>query len=139
MFRLNFIILFLITFLISGIASSEQGKAKIILENGYYYTQLENGEKFQIIQQQEPWAYNKVFLSSDDTRFAEIRTSNWQKYIDFYEVDEKGKVDLIKTYRVPTDQSLSDFKWSSDSKKFYYSYLFSNYQKVQVEVDLEDR
>lgn len=76
--------------------------------------------------------------SPDGIRFAVIRMSNWQKYIDFYEVDEEGKVDLIKTYRVPTNQSLSDLKWSDDSKKFYYSYLFSNYQKVQVEVDLED-
>ena len=77
--------------------------------------------------------------SPDGSRFAVIRMSNWQKYIDFYEVDEKGEVDLIKTYRVPTDQPLSDFRWSDDSKKFYYSNLFSNYQKVQVEVDLEDK
>lgn len=77
--------------------------------------------------------------SPDGTRFAVIRMSNWQKYIDFYEVDEKGTVDLIKTYRVPTDQPISDFRWSDDSKKFYYSYLFSNYQKVQIEVDLEEK
>ncbi|MDP3025119.1 MAG: hypothetical protein Q8O10_06255 [candidate division Zixibacteria bacterium] len=65
MFKLNFIILFLFTFLISGIAYSEQGKVRIILENGYYYTQLENGSKFAIVKQNVK-ADNKWALSPDE-------------------------------------------------------------------------
>ncbi len=98
-----------------------------------------NEKKLLSLDYSDDQKFLNASWSPDGTRFAVLRMSNWQKYIDFYEVDEKGKVDLIKTYRVPTDQPISDFRWSDDSKKFYYSYLFSNYQKVQVEVDLEDK
>jgi|GEM_PF-5748442 len=107
--------------------------------SGFFGVVDTESKKLLLFDKTDSLKFSNASWSPDGTRFAVIRMSNWQKDIDFYEVDEEGKVDLIKSYRVPTDQPLSDFRWSEDSKKFYYSYLFSNYQKVQVEVDLEDK
>ncbi len=64
MAKIYYILLFLL--LTYGVVYSEQSNVKIVLENGYYYTQLENGERYQIVQQQEQWEYNKVILSPDE-------------------------------------------------------------------------
>jgi len=55
-----YILLFLL--LACGAGYSEQGKVGIILENGYYYTQLEDGSKFAIVKQNvksdNKWAHS---------------------------------------------------------------------------------
>jgi len=66
----------LVLFLAYGFGYSEQGRVKIILENGYYCTQLESGEKFQIVRQWEPQAPNKIVLSPDE-KYVAYTTNNF--------------------------------------------------------------
>jgi dipeptidyl aminopeptidase/acylaminoacyl peptidase len=77
--------------------------------------------------------------SPDGRLLAFFKIEERDEYIDFYEIDEKGGIDKIESYKVTTDRPISDFRWSSDSKKFYYSYLFTDYQKVETEIDLTDK
>jgi len=77
--------------------------------------------------------------SPDGSRLAILRINSWDKYIYFYEFTGPEKIELIKTFTVVTGEPLSDFRWSSDSNKFYFSYLNSDYQKVETEIDLTDK
>ncbi len=71
--KINYLLLSLI--FISGIAYPGESKVKIIQENGYYCTQLETGEKFQIVRQWEPQSPNTVVLSPD-LKYVAYTTSN---------------------------------------------------------------
>jgi hypothetical protein len=99
---------------------------------------LEN-KKLLLFNLSDSLKFSDPVWSPNGGRLALLRKNNWETYVDFYEVDEKGEMYQIKTYRVTTDRPISDFRWSDDSKKFYYFYPSANYQKVQVEVDVEDR
>src|SRR3990170_1715474 len=107
--------------------------------SGFFGVVDAENKKLLLFDKSDSLRFSDPAWSPDGRRLAMLRTSDWDRYFDFYEIDDKGEMNLIKTYRVETNRPLSDFRWSDDSKKFYYSYLFSNYQKVQVEVDLEDR
>lgn len=63
MAKISYIFFFL--FLACGAGYAEQGKVRIILKNGYYYTQLENGSNFAIVKQNVK-ADNKWALSPDE-------------------------------------------------------------------------
>lgn len=111
-----------------------------VVENRWFFGVFNmNGRKLVLFDYSDNQTFSNPLWSPDGRRLAIFRKSDWDRYFDFYEIDDKGEMNLIKTYRVETDRPLSDFRWSDDSKKFYYSYLFSNFQKVQVEVDLEGR
>ncbi|MCJ7458091.1 MAG: hypothetical protein MUP17_03765 [candidate division Zixibacteria bacterium] len=107
--------------------------------SGFFGVVDTENKKLLLFDKSNSLRFSAPTWSPDGKRLAVLRTSDWDRYFDFYEIDDKGEMNLIKTYRVETDRALSDFRWSDDSKKFYYSYLFSNYQKVQVEVELEDK
>ena len=107
--------------------------------SGFFGVVDTENKKLLLFDKSDSLRFSDPTWSPDSRRLAVLRTSDWDRYFDFYEIDDKGEMNLIKTYRVETDRALSDFRWSDDSKKFYYSYLFSNYQKVQVEVELEDK
>ncbi|HVP37487.1 MAG TPA: hypothetical protein VMT04_10865 [Terriglobales bacterium] len=77
--------------------------------------------------------------SPDGSRIAVIRLSNWQNYIDFYKIDEEGKVNLIRTKSLPGDGQVTDFKWSSDSNTVYFLYVSSGSQNVRYIIDVEDK
>lgn len=96
-------------------------------------------KKLLFLDYSEDQRFLNASWSPVGTRFAIIRLSNWQKYIDFYKINDKGKVDLIRTKSMSGNGQLSDFKWSNDSKTFYFSYLLSNSQKVPYIIDVEDR
>lgn len=96
---------------------SEQSNVKIVLENGYYYTQLENGERYQIVQQQEQWAYNKVILSPDEN-FVAYSTGNGLGFeqigrdIYFCKVDGSQRTFL---HRFETD--VDTLLWASSGER----------------------
>ncbi len=99
---------------------------------------LEN-RKLILFNYSDSLKFSNPSWSPDGRHLALLRKENREEYIDFYEVDEKGGIDKIESYKVTTDRLISDFRWSSDSKKFYFSYPSANYQKVETEIDLTDK
>ncbi len=83
--------------------------------------------------------FSNPIWSPNGSHLAILRANDSGKYINFYEFTEPEKIELIKTYKVITDRPISDFRWSSDSNKFYFSYPSANYQKVETEIDLKDK
>lgn len=131
-------------FRISGIMPSPE-RSRIVFtgdagDNRWFFGLFDlSSRKLLLFDFSDNFVFSSAVWSPDGSHVAILRASGPEKYIDFYEFTGPEKMELIKAYKVETDRPLSDFRWSDDSKKFYYSYLFSNYQKVQVEVDLEDK
>jgi hypothetical protein len=131
-------------FRISGIMPSPE-RSRIVFtgdagDNRWFLGLFDlSSRKLLLFDFSDNFVFSSAVWSPDGSHMAILRASGPEKYIDFYEFTGPGKMELIKAYKVETDRPISDFRWSDDSKKFYYSYLFSNYQKVQVEVALEDK
>lgn len=106
---------------------------------GFFGTFDLKDKKLLLFNLSDSLKFSNPSWSPDGGCLALLRKSNWETYVDFYEVGEKGEMNLIKTYRVMADRPISDFRWSDDSKKFYYFYPSANYQKVRVEINIEDR
>ncbi|MDH4223918.1 MAG: hypothetical protein OEV55_10320 [candidate division Zixibacteria bacterium] len=109
-----------VLFLGFGLGYSEQGKVKIILENGYYYTQLETGEKFEIVKQND-WPYNTIVLSPDKEYVAYTTRNglgfeNEGRDIFYCKVDSSQRTFLHK-FRMSVDTLLWE---SSDARNFIF-------------------
>ncbi len=107
--------------------------------SGFFGVVDTENKKLLLFDKSDTLRFSKPTWSSDGRRLAILRVSDWDKYIDFYDFTGPEKRELIKTYKVMTDRPISDFRWSSDSKKFYFSYHFTDYQKVETEIDLTDK
>lgn len=106
----------LILFLAYGFGYSEQGKVKIILENGYYYTQLETGEKYEIVKHHEPWAFNKVVISPDEKYVAYTKSNGLgleQVGRDIYYCKVDGSE---RTFLHKFESDVDTLLWSSDEE-----------------------
>ena len=111
-----------------------------VVENLWFFGILDSGNrKLLLFDYSDNLKFSNPTWSPDGSRLAILRMNGWDKYIDFYDFTGPEKIELIKTYKVMTDRPISDFRWSSDSKKFYFSYPFTDYQKVETEIDLTDK
>jgi hypothetical protein len=95
------------------------------------------GEKKLILfDYSDSLGYASPTWSPGGSRLALLKRSSSGEYIDFYELRGEGKIDLIKTYELIAEIPVSGFRWSDDSETFYFSYLGSNNQWVEKQIDL---
>lgn len=130
-------------FALSKIIPNQKNNSIVFFGNdktsGFFGVVDTENKKLLLFDKTDSAKFSNASWSPDGAHFAVIRLSTWQEYIDFYRINDKGKVDLIRTKSMTGNGQLSDFKWSSDSKTFYFSYLLSNSQKVPYIIDVEDK
>jgi hypothetical protein len=83
--------------------------------------------------------FSNATWSPDGANLAIVRMSNSQTYIDFYKVNQREKVNLIRTKSLPGDGQVIDFKWPSHSNTIYFSYVSPGSRRVPYIIDVEDK
>jgi len=125
----------LILFLAFRVGYSEQSRVKIILENGYYYTQLETGEKFKIVKQVD-WALNKIVFSPDG-KYLAYTTSNGLGFenkgrdVFYCKVDGSERIFLHK-FDLFVDSLLWDTYRGKDFIFVIFEYCHLGYGGIQI-------
>ncbi len=93
-------------------------------------------KKLLLFDYSDSLEYANLTWSPDGSRLALLKKSSSGNNIDFYELKGEGKIELVKTYELIAGIPVSIFRWSDDSETFYFSYLGSDDQWSEEQIDL---